>query len=247
MTDGLILTLSLVSIGLGLIAGTLAVVSLIFGWRMFLKSTDMQVKAEAALSTISEKVGVVVDSSIKHTDKLLDRFAGLSTAAPPPDLEEKIKAKVDEVSEELRKNAKAELSRMLESLSIGADASNVLVPKMEEFIAESSKRTTEVYSKERLRAAVVTKIAHIQDQLRLLVEEACVPLPSLKGGRYLENLADLFLQTYKVEYPFSEKLLSISRGYEVVSHPLASEEYFVELDQGADEMMLYLQSLLNRT
>lgn len=118
----------------------LAVAAFIFGWRSFVRSSEMQMKAQASLEKISEKAEVIAKQTSGQIDKAWDYFTKTPTEVSPEETEELAK-KEEEKRKKIIEDAKNETIKALEKAGVKSEVIHNLEEKVEGIIEKSTHET----------------------------------------------------------------------------------------------------------
>ena len=151
---------------------TLAVAAFIFGWRTFVKSSEMQMKAQASLEKISEKAEVIAGQTSGQIEKAWDYFTRPQLERAPEEIE-KLEKQQEDQKKAIVDEAKKEVFKGLEEAGISGE----IIKSMDTRIGRIMEETTNKAAKSTTDSRV-TRI----EEMTLLIMDNLNAMARKQGG-----------------------------------------------------------------
>lgn len=140
--------LTVLGITLSVTSITLSIVAMIFAWVSYKNSTQMQMKAQAILEQISQKVEIIVDKTSHQIDKAWDYFT--QSIESNQKGKETLLFSPDELKKQIIDETKKESEKLIKNIGIDKDKIQSLEDKFSELVNKTTTRTEEVFNKQLL-------------------------------------------------------------------------------------------------
>jgi hypothetical protein len=139
---------------------TLSLIAIWFAWVSYKNTTDMQMKAQAILEQVSQKVEVVVNLTSQQVEKAWNYFTQnpISTV----DKKEEVSFNINELRKQIIDENKIETEKLIKEAGIGKTEFELLTSKFEELFGKTTEKTEEIYNKQ----LIMNKYFEIESELK---------------------------------------------------------------------------------
>ncbi len=220
--------LTISSLVLSIVSITLAIVSAIFAWVSYKNSTAMQMKAQAILEQVSQKVEVIVKLTASQIERAWDYVMQNRSAISGKD--EQINFNVDELSKKILIESKEETEKLIKDSGIDKAKIDSIVSQLETLIDKTTEKTKDVYTKQ----AVLEKYLEIENELKKWFERKVkwVFPPNILMPEMLHNqeISSVLPKNMLKEIKYFIEI----RNFIVNSKPVMPEEIEVSLKKSED-------------
>ena len=127
---------------------TLSIVAILFAWVSYKHSTEMQIKAQAILEQVSQKVEVLVKLTSSQIERAWDYFT--QSHNTPEEKKEEISFNIEELRKQIIAETKEETEKLIEDAGIERGKIDLVISKLEGLLNKSTEKTQEIFNKQKI-------------------------------------------------------------------------------------------------